>query len=552
MNIPLSAHTRWSLLPIRPALFGGLLLSAVATYAASDTWLNPATGGNWSELANWSSGIGFANGVNTTATFGTTTANRTINLDTDATLGTLNLAGSGSVGWTVSGTHSLTLATGTSTAPVINVTSSSGIHTISSTLAGTEGFSKNGNGKLALSGTNTYTGVTTLTDGNLTISSDAGLGATGTGNGTLIDYTSGKFPQLHFNNSASTAEDITLQVRVSSGTGGATQGSNMLFIDNGNTTLSGALTLNRATTGGTNNLNLFGVQLSTGNLTLSGPISGAATGVQASGSFTNPNLLQFRIRDAASNLNVTGVVADGTIGTGGITVQTASDNIGMLRLAAANIYSGNTVHQAGTLLINNPTGSGTGTGSVSVASGAVFGGTGIIKPTGTSGVSFASGAIVAPGDLTTSGADIAEGKSLTFDLGSTMGSVVFESGSSLSINLNAAAATSAEVSERLAFSGLTTGVSQVVFNHNVVNVSVTGGLIADGIYTLASFSADNAYSGQWVLGTGLESYPTAQLIYTTNSIQLAIGAIPEPASAAAFAGLLGIGIVMIGKRRRSA
>jgi autotransporter-associated beta strand protein len=552
MNIPPSAHARLSRLGLRSAAFGGLLLSAITSHAASDTWLNPAAGGNWSDLANWTSGTGFADGVNATATFGTTTGNRTVNLDTNVTLGTLNLAGSGGVGWTVSGANTLTMSTGTSNAPVIAVTSSSGSHTISAALAGTQGFSKNGNGKLTLSGTSTYTGVTTLTDGNLTISSGSALGSTGTGNGTLIDFTSGKFPQLHFNNSVSTAEDITLQVRVSSGTAGATQGSNMLFIDSGNTTLSGALTLNRATTGGTNNINLFGVQLSAGTLTLSGPISGTATGVQASGSFTNPNQLQFRIRDAVANLNVTGVISDGTIGTGGLTVQTATDGMGMLRLSGANTYSGNTVHLTGAMLINNTTGSGTGTGSVSVASGATFGGTGIIKPTGANGVTFASGSIVSPGDLNTNGSAIVAGKSLTFDLGSTTGSVVFDSGATISINLNAAAATPAEVSESLVFIGLTPSTSQVTFNNNVVNFSVTGGLLADGVYTLASFSADNAYDGQWVLGTGLESLSNVQLIQTANSIQLMVGAIPEPASAAALAGLLGIGAVVIGKRRRSA
>lgn len=534
---------------VRPAAIAGLAL--VSAHAASDTWLNTSAGGNWSSLSNWTSGTGFADGVNATATFGTTTGNRTVNLDTNVTLGTLSLAGSGSVGWTVSGSGVLTLATGTATAPAINVTSSSGIHTISAVLAGTAGFSKNSNGKLTVSGANTYTGVTTVTDGNLTVSSASGLGATGAGNGTLIDYTSGKFPQLHFGSNVSTAEDITLQVRVSSATVGAVQGGNMLFVDSGTTTLGGALTLNRATTGGANNINLFGVQLSAGTLVLSGPIAGTTTGVQANSGVTNPNQLQFRIRDTAANLHVNGVIADGTIGTGGITVLTATDAIGTLRLAGANTYSGNTVHQAGTLLVNNTAGSGTGTGSVSVSSGATLGGTGVIRPVGTNGISFASGSVVAPGDLGAGGAAIAAGKSLTFDLGSTTGSAVFAAGSTISINLNAAAATPAEVAERLDFTGLTAGVAQVAFNANVVNFSVTGGLLADGLYTIASFSADNAYTGNWVLGSGLESIPSAQLIRTSDGIQLLVGAIPEPANAATLAGLVGIGVLLAGKRRRS-
>jgi autotransporter-associated beta strand protein len=62
---------------------------------------------------------------------------------------------------------------------------------------------------------------------------------------------------------------------------------------------------------------------------------------------------------------------------GGLTTLGA----GTLTLTAANSYNGDTVVSEGTLLVNNTTGSGTGTGDVVVQTGAVLGGTGKISGT---------------------------------------------------------------------------------------------------------------------------------------------------------------------------
>jgi hypothetical protein len=61
-------------------------------------------------------------------------------------------------------------------------------------------------------------------------------------------------------------------------------------------------------------------------------------------------------------------------------------------LTAANTYSGGTVVTNGTLLVNNATGSGTGTGTVSVYTNAVLGGTGTIA-----GVVTVAGGTISPG-----------------------------------------------------------------------------------------------------------------------------------------------------------
>lgn len=546
MNTKLNAIARGLLVS------GGLALSPLPAGAAGDTWHNVTSGGSWSDAANWASGTGYADGIDAIATFNAPSPNALLNvsLDVDVTLGGITFLSPGATtatGWTIgsAGGHTLTLATGTASAPVLSVR---GTQAISARILGTQGFTKTGGGKLTLSGDNLYTGVTTLSDGNLTITSANALGATGSGNGTVVSQASGQYPQLHFSNNVTTSEDITLSMNWYTTTAGTTVGGSLLYNDSGTTTLNGALTLNRAAGSNANIIHVMGLQSGTGTLNINGAVSGAATGGQASGAYADPTRLQFRTTTASANINVSGAISDGTLTTGGLSIYTSSDSSGIVRLSGANTYSGSTVHAKGTLLINNTTGSGTGTGAVSVASTAVLGGTGILAPTGSNGITIASGGIVAPGDLTDSGTAIAAGAALTFNLAGTTGSATFSGGSTIALNLNVNAAT---VSERLAFTGLSAGLARVHFNDNVVNFSVTGGLLADGIYTLASFDAAGAYDGQLVLGTGLESY-VATLIHNADSIQLVIGSgIPEPATVALFAGLVALGAVAAGRRRRS-
>jgi autotransporter-associated beta strand protein len=67
---------------------------------------------------------------------------------------------------------------------------------------------------------------------------------------------------------------------------------------------------------------------------------------------------------------------------------------GILALTAANSYAGGTIVREGTLLVNNTTGSGTGSGSVTVETGATLGGSGTISGQ----ISVAAGGHLAPGN----------------------------------------------------------------------------------------------------------------------------------------------------------
>lgn len=95
--------------------------------------------------------------------------------------------------------------------------------------------------------------------------------------------------------------------------------------------------------------------------------------------------------DTGRTLTYNGIIANNGTGSGALDKVDA----GSLALGGANTYSGGTTLTAGSLLVTNVTGSGTGFGSVTTAVGTTFGGTGTVAPTVTSSVIF--GGTVTPG-----------------------------------------------------------------------------------------------------------------------------------------------------------
>jgi autotransporter-associated beta strand protein len=73
-----------------------------------------------------------------------------------------------------------------------------------------------------------------------------------------------------------------------------------------------------------------------------------------------------------------GILQNGTDTTAGVKVGDATHG-GIVKFTSANTYGGGTTIANGTLLVNNFTGSGTGSGAVAVNSGGKLGGTGIIS-----------------------------------------------------------------------------------------------------------------------------------------------------------------------------
>ncbi|AHF89580.1 autotransporter [Opitutaceae bacterium TAV5] len=480
-------------------------LPGVATAAVDGEWTN-GKGGNWTTPGNWKDGQ-IADGPGATATFGQTriASDRGVINVGDRTVG--HIVFDNDKQWNLSG-GTLTLATDTpSKQPTLTV-KGKGQHFIAATLEGTRGFSKSGAGRVILSGKNTYTGPTLIRAGQLVLRSDNGFGAAGPENPTVIRHDN-SWPQLHIYGGITSPESITLS-HLSPGD------STGLYNDNNDNTLTGPLTLERL--GRHGKPVTFGVQVISGTLTLAGPVSGKLGGGAAKAALTDDSVAnRFRVGVRAKGAAlVTGDISDGSIGAGGLALDKIDP--GLLHLAAANTYTGGTTINAGTLLVTNTAGSATGTGAVLIGEGATLAGTGILAPAGSNDITFGSKAVVSPGELSPDGTTRPGGK-LTLALDATTGHVTFHAGAKLSIALGNAA------SGALVVTGLAGGKERVNFNDTVVELSVTGDRLADGLHTLVTFDADHAYSGELSLGPGLDGY-TASLIRNPDSIQLRIGPAP--------------------------
>ena len=257
---------------------------------------------------------------------------------------------------------SVTLAADSSIGGTGNMT----ISAVVSESGGARALTKVGTGTATLSAENTYTGSTTVSTGTLQLdgstasASTVAIGTAGTlsGNGTVNG------------NATLTGNGI---INKSSGTIAGTlevTGGNW----NGNGTVTGAVTSSSGnfTIGSGATLTANGGMNVTGGTLLAGNSTSTITG---SLNYTS-----------SSNSTFSGVIA----GSGKTLTMNATG--ATLTLSGNNTYTGATNVTAGTLLANNTSGSATGSGTVTVASGATLGGTGTI-----SGATTIAG-IVSPGD----------------------------------------------------------------------------------------------------------------------------------------------------------
>lgn len=346
-------------------------LSVMGSYPSA-TWSADADG-LWSTPSNWNPGV--PDGTSASFTHNIT-ADRTVSLDSDRTMnhlvfgdGDTSTAGS----WSVNNNGVIEnnlIFSGTTPRVTVNDLGVNKSATISAIIQGSAGFTKSGAGTLNLTAANTFSGNRLVDQGVLNAEFEGALGAQGnTATITINDGATLRFSAFNmFGRHASTAAPT-------------------LIVNRGLITQTGAfisslnnITLNSGRLDSTNGLNtnyrawaLNGAVTSTGasSITDSGGNSGIILKSADSGNNTN-----FTVQDGT--LTVSGGLHNGRNATGSAVRATSITKLGlgtMILGSQANTFSGNTIVNAGTLLVNGSTSSAS---TVVVAAGASLGGTGTI------------------------------------------------------------------------------------------------------------------------------------------------------------------------------
>ena len=246
---------------------------------------------------------------------------------------------------------------------------SAGNLTVNGIVTGTNAsLTKNGSGTLILSGSNSYTGNTTISGGMLQFARDWSLYTATTANWTAakIKVSSGGTLGLNVGGSQEfTTTQVTTLLNNVLGGGGFAAGSN-LALDTTNAAggtftladnIGNSIGLKKL---GSNTLIITGANSYTGTTTIeAGTLqlgNGGTVGSLSTGSaITNNGTLLFNRSDTVTQGST--FSSNGITGTGNLT----KNGTGTLVLNAANTYNGSTTLNAGTLVINNNGAIGNGT-----------------------------------------------------------------------------------------------------------------------------------------------------------------------------------------------
>ena len=555
------------------AFVAGLLaMTPGAVLAQTNGVWSATTGGAWGTASNWT-GTQIASGVSGSANFTSgITGIQIVTLDGDRTIGAIRLGavtGAGIFSLQMGTSGTLTLATN-SGSPILDVQASrSGI--IGASLAGTQGFVKNGSGTLYLGGTSTYSGTTTANLGTLELTTPNSFGASGAGNETVV---LGNGPcRVRIGGTTSTAESFIISGTGVSNVGAINFGSSQSGVNTtgtitGKITLSGAAQIGSASVcsgvldrlGDGDAVDTAGFAFTftgAGSLKVNSPITGAGSFTQngngdvtftaantytgttgwtgatgnlwlgdggTGGSLSTSSVITLSNPNAKFGVNQSDTVTQGidfsgsAISGDGIFTQAGS---GTTVLNAANSYAGVTRVTAGKLLINGN--QSAATGAVTVAAGATLGGSGT-----TGGAVSVNGGILSPGN----GPGVLTVASVTLNFSTSL----FE------VN---------GTTRGTQYDGLDiTGVNGVAYGGPLSLSFGNGSSFADNTtFDLFSFTGTPSgnfssvtstgyYAGTWTQAAGEWSLTTSEqkLTFTPSTGDLVI-AVPEPSTLVLLSGL---------------
>lgn len=460
-------------------------------YTGGATATAPATG-SWNASGNWSAGLP-ASGTSTVLTFGGSGTSYTATNDLGSPF-TLNGLTFSATGGSVTIAGSPLAFDGTSALISQGGAAAVTLSTAVSFLADTEVFASATSGGLTLTGVLSGAGTLTKTgDGTLEIS--------GAGSNTLSELV---------------VSGGTVNLAKS---GGAIAVDGLLQVDTGATVTLGAAqqvsTESALVIDGTLNLNGY-------NLEADGLVFSAGQVQLGSGTLT---------------LNTSSIAQFGGVisGTGSV-VKTGA---GWQMLLEASTYSGGTFINGGELIVENETGSATGTGAVTIGAAGTLSGSGFIVPEGGNGITV-NGTLAPGGTLS----DV-----LTFGSATEATTLTFTNGSLLLLDICGCA----ENTALYVFGELE------ILTGATLQIDLASAAMLSGSYTLASFTSLDGAFGDVIfdgasVGDGTSPFSfggTHHLVYGSGSLTLVPSAIPEPSTYAAWAGIAALFVAWWRRRRRS-
>ncbi len=422
-------------------------------------------------------------------------------------------------------------------------------------------LTKAGAATATLTQTNTYTGVTTINDGNLRYGINQAINFQ---SAIVINNTVGTTSALDINNftGSALANNNVVNSITFGGVGATATSTNNVTLGTGHMTLAGAVTYDA-----TNN-------------PLGSTISGTGAGSTSGLILGNTGVARaFNVGDS------TNAVADLTI-TAKISQQAASSVVKngagtmVLNNTTNSSYTGGTTINAGVLQVGIAGVGTTGSsGATTVGTNSTLAGTGTVTGVGTTTL-VGTGSLIKPGDsagnatgtLTISGAVVASaaGSSIQFQLQSTTSvysdpNSLQTPGSGAYTAAMAAIVTSYANAAAVGYDKLTVGGALTIGADSLINVAYTGGTTdfnVGSVFNLidwASITSTGFDTGGNVrpggtggagvdmilptLGAG-KSWDTSQFL--TSGLIVVVGVIPEPSRFL----LLGFGIAALIMRRR--